>query len=419
MSIRNYACQSFFGTGIVKSAKYLGLTLGIGAGRPRTQPLLDARLDNLKVASTRTAQRTSRNPGALGRSAELVRYRLRKVAPRVGRSTDVKCRTAEDWEAGRSQHISGQEKGTIPAEQGNNPEPFVQTNQHEPGYPVSSQIQTKAYARRAQYAGERVLHASHRPIPEHATSRITFSDEDAFLFDHPHSDALVITDPIATIKVHRIMVDTGAYASIMYLSTFKKMKIDIKEVQPCNDRIQGFNGTTTLPLGQITLPVKFGGNGQPARTIMEVFKIVDCESEYNAVLGRTALYKLRAAVSIFHYSIQFPISEEERVHRGHQREARECILAIPHEEINTIEILDDGLGKTVAMMAEVENEQVAAEAGDEETYPSDKSSLNDGLTQPDQGHDHALARQRSFTFPADENAAPMNEEPEIESTRGR
>ncbi|CAA0841291.1 Unknown protein [Striga hermonthica] len=96
--------------------------------------------------------------------------------------------------------------------------------------PVLSQRQTKAYVRRSQHVGEQILHASHRPMPEHTMCQISFSKEDAFIFNHPHSDALVITAPIATIKVHRIMVDIWDYASIMYLSIFRKMKIDIKEV---------------------------------------------------------------------------------------------------------------------------------------------------------------------------------------------
>ncbi|CAA0843081.1 Unknown protein, partial [Striga hermonthica] len=118
---------------------------------------------------------------------------------------------------------------------------------------------------------------------------------DAFLFDHPHSDALVITAPIMAIKIDRIMVNTGAYASILYYSTFKKMGIERKEVHPCREWIQEFNGQMTTPVGQVTLPIRFREKGQPTRMILETFKIVDCPSEYNVILGRTALYKLRGA----------------------------------------------------------------------------------------------------------------------------
>ncbi|CAA0829991.1 Unknown protein, partial [Striga hermonthica] len=104
------------------------------------------------------------------------------------------------------------------------------------------------------------------------TCPITFTLEDANLFDHSHSDALIITAPICGIPVHRIMVDTGAYTSILMLKAFNKLRIDPSEVRPCNDRVHGFNGSITLPLGEISLPIGFGGHGQTSKVIMETFK---------------------------------------------------------------------------------------------------------------------------------------------------
>ncbi|CAA0831269.1 Unknown protein [Striga hermonthica] len=202
------------------------------------------------------------------------------------------------------------------------------------GDSLLSRRQIKAYARQAYYVGQRVLHASSRPALEPMPNKISFTDEDAFLFDHPHSDAMVITTSIMAIKIQRIMVDTGAYASILFYNTFKKMGIDKKDVQPCRERIQGFNGQSTTPVDQVVLPIRLGEKGQPTRTVLDTFKIVDCPSEYNAILGMTTLYKLRAVVSIFHYSIKFPISEGEGTHHGDQREARECVLTIPRTKIH-------------------------------------------------------------------------------------
>ncbi|CAA0841710.1 Unknown protein [Striga hermonthica] len=152
------------------------------------------------------------------------------------------------------------------------------------GDSLLSRRQTKAYACKAYYVGQRVQHAGSRPTTKLTTNKISFTNEDAFLFDHPHSDAFVITTPIMEIK--------------------------------------GFNGQTTLHVGQFVLPIKFGGNGQPTRTILKTFKIVDCPSEYNAIIGRTALYKLKDAVSIFHYSIKLLTSDGEGTYRGDQREWR-------------------------------------------------------------------------------------------------
>ncbi|CAA0819345.1 Unknown protein [Striga hermonthica] len=188
------------------------------------------------------------------------------------------------------------------------------------GESLLSRRQIKSYARQSYYAGKRVMHAGSRPTVEPTPNKISFTDEDAFLFDYTHSDALVITTPIKAIKIHHIMVDTGAYASILYYSTFKKMGIDRKEVQSCRERIHGFNGQMTTPVGQVTLLIRYGEKGQPTQTILETFKIVDCPSEYNAILGRTTLYELRGTVSIFHYFFKFLTSDGEGTHRGDQRE---------------------------------------------------------------------------------------------------
>ncbi|CAA0806612.1 Unknown protein [Striga hermonthica] len=199
---------------------------------------------------------------------------------------------------------------------------------------AASRRQANAYARRAYSTGHSIHRTKVRPAAFYQTNPVIFSDEDASPFDNLHSDALVITTPIFLIPVHRILVDTGAYASVLYLKAFLKMGIDIKELRPCNDRITGFDGRTTIPEGEITLPVQIGGDGPTGRTIMETFKVVKHENEYNAILRRTTLYKLRAAVSIYHYSIKFATSDGPGIHYGDQRESRKCILAAPSLEIH-------------------------------------------------------------------------------------
>ncbi|CAA0830075.1 Unknown protein [Striga hermonthica] len=153
---------------------------------------------------------------------------------------------------------------------------------------VSSSVsrrQVKAYVRKVYSMGHQVIRAEiyqHVPMP---TNLIMFSDEDSLPFDNPHYDVLVITSPIFRIPVHRIMVDTRVYSSILYWTAFLKMGIDRSELCPCNDRITGFNGQTTIPEREITLPIEHGESGANGRRIMETFKVVKMASEYNAILG--------------------------------------------------------------------------------------------------------------------------------------
>ncbi|CAA0841295.1 Unknown protein, partial [Striga hermonthica] len=198
-----------------------------------------------------------------------------------------------------------------------------------------SRRQIKAYARQAYNSGKQVYTTDLRDILNNRNCPITFNMEDANHFAHPHSDALVITVPICGIPVHRVMVDMGAYSSILMLKAFDKMGLDPADIQPCNDQIQGFNGSISKPIGDITLSVRFGTSENVTKLVMETFKILDINNEYNAIIGRIALYKLRAAVSIFHYALKFPTTRGEGTHFGDQREARELITFIPPNRVHS------------------------------------------------------------------------------------
>ncbi|CAA0833199.1 Unknown protein, partial [Striga hermonthica] len=159
----------------------------------------------------------------------------------------------------------------------------------------TSRRKAKAYVREAHNAGKQVMNVDLRDTINKRNCPIIFNIKDANLFAHPHSDALVITAPVGGIPIHQIMVDTRAYSSILMFRTFKKLGLDPADIRPCNDHIQGFNRSISCPLGEILLPIRFGGFGPKSKIIMETFKVLDIHNEYNAVVGRTALYKLHAA----------------------------------------------------------------------------------------------------------------------------
>ncbi|CAA0830221.1 Unknown protein, partial [Striga hermonthica] len=121
----------------------------------------------------------------------------------------------------------------------------------------TSRRKAKSYAREAQNAGKQVVNIDLRDTINKRNCPITFSIDNANLFAHPHSDALIITAPIGGVHVHRIMVDTGAYSSILMFRTFKKLGLDPADIRPCNDHIQGFNISISCPIGEILLPIRF------------------------------------------------------------------------------------------------------------------------------------------------------------------
>ena len=54
---------------------------------------------------------------------------------------------------------------------------------------------------------------------------ITFSDSDLEGCQHPHDDPLVIRAVVANKTVHRVLVDNGSSADIIFASAFDKMDI--------------------------------------------------------------------------------------------------------------------------------------------------------------------------------------------------
>ena len=155
---------------------------------------------------------------------------------------------------------------------------------------------------------------------------ITFSDSDMEGFQHPHDNPLVIRAVVANKTVHRVMVDNGSSADIIFASTFDKMGIEREKLEPVNAHLLGFFGERVLPLGLIQLVLNLGDPSFQAITAVR-FLIVDAPSSYNILLGRPSLNTIRAIPSAYHMVIKFPTANGVGMDRGDQRVARECYSA--------------------------------------------------------------------------------------------
>ena len=93
---------------------------------------------------------------------------------------------------------------------------------------------------------------------------------------------------IGDYNMHRVLVDNGSSADILYYLAFQQMRIDRERLTPTNAPLVGFEGTRVFPLGAITLAVRAGD--YPRQITREVtFLMVDCSSAYNAILGQPTL----------------------------------------------------------------------------------------------------------------------------------
>ena len=87
---------------------------------------------------------------------------------------------------------------------------------------------------------------------------INFSNSNMEDCQHPHYDPLVMRAAIDKKTVHRVLVDNGTSADIIFTSTFNKMGIGREKLEPVNTHLRGFSRERVLPLGSIQLVLTLG-----------------------------------------------------------------------------------------------------------------------------------------------------------------
>ena len=144
---------------------------------------------------------------------------------------------------------------------------------------------------------------------------ITFSDSDLEGCRHPHDDPLVIRAVVAKKMIHRVLVDNGSSADIIFTSAFDKMGIGREKLELASTHLRGFSVEKVLPLGSIQLVLTLGDTPCQATTAVR-FLIVDAPSAYNMLLGRPSLNPIRAIPSTYHMMIKFPTASGVGMVRG-------------------------------------------------------------------------------------------------------
>ena len=152
---------------------------------------------------------------------------------------------------------------------------------------------------------------------------ITFSDSNLEGCQYPHDDLLVIRAVVANKTIHRVLVDNGSSADIIFASAFDKMGIGREKLEPVSTHLRGFSGEKVLPLGSIQLVLTLGDPPCQATTAVR-FLIVDAPSVYNMLLGRPSLNTIKAIPSAYHMMIKFPTTSGVIMVQGDQHLAREC-----------------------------------------------------------------------------------------------
>ena len=116
----------------------------------------------------------------------------------------------------------------------------------------------------------------------------------------PHFDVLVLTLCIHGFDVHRVLVDPDSVTNLLQLLAFQQMKLSLDMVNSAERILSGFNGATTITLGDVTLLVKV-----ELVTQQVLFSIVEDLEPYNAIMGRSWLPSIKAIPLTFYQTINY------------------------------------------------------------------------------------------------------------------
>ena len=135
----------------------------------------------------------------------------------------------------------------------------------------------------------------------------------------PHYDALVLTLCIHGFDVQVVLVDLGSVADLLKIPAFKQMKLSLGVVNSTRRILSGFNGATTVTLGDVMLPIKAGPVTQRV-----LFSIVEDLRPYNAIMGRAFLHSMKAILSIYNQMVNYLTNVRQVDLLSSQLEVRQC-----------------------------------------------------------------------------------------------
>ncbi|XP_068498191.1 uncharacterized protein [Phaseolus vulgaris] len=141
----------------------------------------------------------------------------------------------------------------------------------------------------------------------------------------PHdNDPVVISVVTVGRKVHRVLIDQGSSADVMFWTTFNKLHLSPDLLRPYTICLYGFADNSVEVRGYLELRTTFT-NGTASRTESIRYLVVNANLAYNIMLGRPALNRLRAVSSTHHMKMKLPdLSGKVIVIKSDQEEARRC-----------------------------------------------------------------------------------------------
>ena len=178
---------------------------------------------------------------------------------------------------------------------------------------------TPLYSSAASDVYKRQVFEDHSPDVD-----ITFTKDDLRDVVPHDNDPIVISLITAGRTVHRVLVDQGSSAVVMFWPTFEKLQLSPDQLRPYGGCMYGFVGDQVKVRGYIELRTTFT-DGLVSRTKKIRYLVVNALSAYNILLGRPTLKKTGVVPSIRHMKVKLPSMEGMIITiRSDQKEVKKC-----------------------------------------------------------------------------------------------
>jgi len=205
---------------------------------------------------------------------------------------------------------------------------------------------------------------------------------------------MVISIVTAGRKVHRVLIDQGSSADVMFWSTFNKLQLSPDLLRPYTGCLYGFADNPVEVRGYLELRTTFT-DGAASRTESIRYLVVNANSAYNILLGRPALNRLRVVSSTRHMKVKLPdLSGKVIIIKLDQEEARKCYENSLKTKRGVVMVMERPLVSNLQMELEL-----LEEATPEKSTPVEATI---GATPMEDAH----------TEGRNDDASPAEEEPE-------
>ena len=126
-------------------------------------------------------------------------------------------------------------------------------------------------------------------------AQISCGEEDSARVQTFYDDPLVVTLKVHDCDGHRILVDGGEIANVLFLEMFKKLWFHESQIQKSSSPRIRFEGTKVTLIRIVTLTAEAA-----ARTLQVEFVVIDAKSAYNAIMGRRWNHEMEGVAFTLH-----------------------------------------------------------------------------------------------------------------------